>query len=57
MNNKITDNEIIALYRKCDIDTNSQVVPRTTINTGTINYSSLHFMPKTSASADRLRWE
>lgn len=60
MNNNITDDEIIALYRKCGIDINVHIAPRTTINTGIlssyINYS-LHSMPQTSASADRLRWE
>ena len=36
MNNNVTDDEIFALYRICELDVNSDIVPRTTINTGII---------------------
>ena len=59
-NNNVADDEITTLYRKCGIDTNINIAPRATINTGILSsYISynLHFMLQTSASADRLRWE
>ena len=60
MNNYVIDEKIVELYRKCGININSNTTPRTTINTGALSsYVSygLNFMPQTSASADRLRWE
>lgn len=58
--NNTTDDEIISLYLKCGIDVNVQIIPRTTINTGTLNNyinNNLKFISQQTASADWLRWE
>ena len=56
--NKTADDEIITLYRKYGTDLNTHIIPRTTINTGTLhNYinNNLNFISQQTVSADWLR--